>query len=389
MMQTQPASSTSRFMRACTYASVLSIVWITAQAEETPSVPYHTEVVVSGLAHPWGMDTLPDGRFLVTEREGRLRVVSAEGELYESPVSGLPDVWVNAQAGLFEVKLAPDYAESSFIYWTYACGTRDNSSTCLARARLIEDNDGQFSLEAVEELFRSSPGRTGSAHYGGRFMFMPDDTLILGLGDGFDYREQAQKPENHLGSVVRINLDGSVPEDNPFIGLSQADSYTYSYGHRNVQGIVYDERRDRLYTSDHGPRGGDELNIMQPGANYGWPLITSGIDYNFARITPYTELPGMTAPILEWTPSIAPSGMAQYYGDAFSAWRGDLFVSALAKKKVQRVRLSGTRVSEQENLFEELKQRIRYVYVGTDGLLYLLTDHEDGELIRVTPQGDE
>lgn len=371
------------------WASVVTSLALPAHAQEPPSIAYETEVVVSGLAHPWGMDTLPDGRFLVTEREGRLRVVSRDGELYDEPVSGLPQVWVEAQGGLFAVKLAPDYAESNLIYWTYACGSKDDSSTCFARAVLQEKNDGQFSVSEVEEVFRSSPGRTGSAHYGGRFVFMPDDTIILGLGDGFDYREQAQKPENHLGSVVRMNLDGSVPDDNPLIGLSQADPYTYSFGHRNVQGVVYDERRARLYTIDQGPRGGDELNIMRPGANYGWPLLTSGLDYNFARITPYSDLPGMTDPILEWTPSIAPAGMTQYYGDVFNAWRGDLFVSALVAMKVQRVRLSGARVSEQEDLFAELERRIRYVYTGSDGFLYLLTDHADGELIRVTPQGEQ
>ncbi|MCC5879878.1 MAG: PQQ-dependent sugar dehydrogenase [Idiomarina sp.] len=367
-------------------ATFLTMVSLSSSAEDSPQVAYDTQVLVSGLAHPWGMDILPDGRFLVTEREGRLRIAESDGTLHEQPVAGLPEVWVEGQAGLFEVKLAPDYAESGQIYWTYACGTANNSSTCLARGELTESDDGSMSLHQVEELFRSSPGRTGSAHYGGRFVFMPDDTIILGLGDGFDYREQAQKPENHIGSVVRMQLDGSVPDDNPFIGLSQADPYTYSYGHRNVQGIVYDPRMDRLYTNEHGPRGGDELNIMRPGANYGWPLITSGVDYNYARITPYTELPGMTAPILEWTPSIAPSGMTQYQGDAFRAWRGDIFVSALAKKKVQRVRVAGTRISQQEDLFTELDKRIRYVYTGNDGLLYLLTDHEDGAVIRVTPR---
>lgn len=374
---------------AATGVSMAVLLPFQTQAEHPPSVAYDTEVIVSGLAHPWGMDILPDGRFLVTEREGRLRVISRHGELYEMPVSGLPEVWVEAQAGLFAVKLAPDYADSKLIYWSYACGSKDDSSTCLARGVLHEGSDGQFNLNEIQELFRSSPGRPGSAHYGGRFIFMPDDTVILGLGDGFDYREQAQKPNNHLGSVVRMNLNGGVPNDNPFIGLSQTDPYTYTYGHRNVQGIVYDERRARLYAIDQGPRGGDELNMMRAGANYGWPLLTSGLDYNFAKITPYDNLPGMTAPILEWTPSIAPAGLTQYYGDVFTAWRGDLFVAALAAKKVQRVRLSGARVNTQEDLFTELERRIRYVYSGEDGLLYLLTDHADGELIRVTPQGEQ
>lgn len=369
-------------------ATAIATTSALASATAETNKAYRTEVLVNGLEHPWGMDTLPDGRMLVTERAGRMRVISRDGDLHDEPIAGLPDVWVNAQAGLFEVKVAPDYAQTSRIYWSYACGSARSSSTCLARGVLNESSSGSLALSQVEEIFRSSPGRTGSAHYGGRFVFLPDDTIVLGLGDGFDYREQAQKPHNHLGSVVRLTLSGDVPDDNPFVGLSQADPYTYSYGHRNVQGIVYDSTRDRLYTNEHGPRGGDELNLMTPGANYGWPLITSGVDYNYARITPFTELPGMTAPLLEWTPSIAPSGMTQYNGEAFSQWQGDLFVSALAKKKVQRVRLQGNQVQQQENLFTELERRIRYVYTGPEGLLYLLTDHESGELIRVHPQGD-
>lgn len=340
---------------------------------------YQLQVVAEGLDHPWGMDILPDGRILVTERSGQLRIINADGELEAEPVAGLPDVWVANQAGLFAVRQAPDYADTQHIYFTYACGSRRDSNTCLSRARLAD-----HALEDVEVLFRAEPGMDGSAHYGGRFVFMPDNTIILGLGDGFDYREQAQKPENHIGSVVRLNLDGSVPDSNPFIGLSNAAPEIYSYGHRNVQGIVYDSQSNRLFTNEHGPKGGDELNLMQPGHNYGWPLITGGVDYNNARVTPYTELPGMTAPLLEWTPSIAPSGMALYRGDIFSEWRGDIFVSALAAKKVQRVRLSGTRVVEQEDLFSELEQRIRYVYAGEDGYLYLLTDEPNGQVIRVT-----
>lgn len=354
----------------------------------TANSVYSVEPILSGLEHPWGMDILPDGRMLLTERVGRLRVVERDGTLLETPVSGLPDVWVSGQGGLFDVKVGPDYARTSHVYWTYACGTRQNSSTCMARGVLNESPSGSLSLSGVEEIFRSSPGRAGSAHYGGRFEFLDDETIVLGLGDGFDYREEAQKPQNHLGSVVRFTLDGSVPTDNPFVGLSQADPYTYSFGHRNVQGLVFDAQRNRLYSTDHGPRGGDELNIMRAGANYGWPLITSGIDYNYTRVSPFTSLPGMTPPLLEWTPSIAPSGLSQYRGDAFPQWQGDLFISALARQKVVRIRIERHRVAEQEDLFTELERRIRYVYVAADGLLYLLTDYADGEVIRVQPTGD-
>lgn len=368
-------------------ASTALTIMFTSPASANPL--YATEQILSGLEYPWGMDILPDGRMLITERAGRMRVVERDGTLLEDSVSGLPDVWVNGQGGLFDVKVGPDYDLTSHIYWTYACGTSQNSSTCMARGVLNESLSGSLSLSAVEEIFRSSPGRAGNAHYGGRFEFLADETIVLGLGDGFDYREEAQKPQNHLGSVVRFTLDGSVPTDNPFIGLSQADPYTYSFGHRNVQGLVFDAQRNRLYSTDHGPRGGDELNIMRAGANYGWPLITAGIDYNYTRISPFTSLPGMTPPLLEWTPSIAPSGLSQYHGDAFPQWHGDLFVSALAKQKVVRVRFERHHVTEQEDLFTELKRRIRYVYVATDGLLYLLTDYADGAVIRVQPAGDQ
>ncbi|WP_241972344.1 PQQ-dependent sugar dehydrogenase [Aliidiomarina soli] len=344
---------------------------------------YTTTVISDELEYPWGMEMLPDGRILVTEQTGALRIINTEGELVEEPIANVPEAWVEGHGGLFDVKLAPDFADSNRIYLSYACGTRKNSSTCLARALFAGDT-----LNEVEEIFRSSPGREGSAHYGGRFTFLADNTLVMGLGDGFDYREQAQNPENHIGSVVRLNMDGSIPANNPFVGLSHAAPETYSYGHRNVQGIVYDPQSDRLYTNEHGPKGGDELNLMRAGANYGWPLITGGVDYNNARITPYQQLPGMTSPLLEWTPSIAPSGMTLYRGDAFGDWRGDFFVSALAAKKVQRVRLAGNRVIEQEDLFTELDRRIRYVYTGADGYLYLLTDQQNGELIRVTPKGE-
>lgn len=340
---------------------------------------YQTEVVAEGLQFPWSMDFLPDGSILLTEREGRLRLIDPDGNLQQEPIEELPEIWVDGQAGLFEVRLSPDFAETQHIFISYACGTARANTTCLSRARFTEHQ-----LQDIEEIFRATPDRAGSAHYGGRIEFLPDDTLLLTLGDGFDYREQAQKPENHIGSIVRLNLDGSVPNDNPLIRLSRAAPETYSYGHRNVQGIVYDKENERLYTNEHGPKGGDELNLMTTGANYGWPLLTGGVDYNNARITPFTELPGMTDPLLEWTPSIAPSGMTLYRGEQFPHWDGDLFVSALAARKVERVRLSGDRVVEQETLFSDMNKRIRYVYTGPDGALYLLTDEEKGQLIRIT-----
>ena len=374
-------------MRSCFFA--LTAINFLLAPPVLATATYSVEPFLSGLEHPWGMDRLPDGRMLITERVGRMRVVERDGTLLDTPVSGVPNAWVHGQGGLFDVKVGPDYHRTSHIYWSYACGTRQNTSTCMARGVLNESPSGSLSLSGVEEIFRSSPGRAGSAHYGGRFVFLADETIVLGLGDGFDYREEAQKPHNHLGSVVRFSLDGSVPADNPFVGLSRADPYTYSFGHRNVQGLVFDAQRNRLFSTDHGPRGGDELNIMTARANYGWPLITSGIDYNYTQVSPFTSLPGMTPPLVEWTPSIAPAGLSQYQGNAFPQWQGDLFVAALAKQKVVRVRIGRHHVTEQEDLFTELERRIRYVYIADDGFLYLLTDYADGEVLRVQPAGEQ
>lgn len=362
-------------MKLVTLTSLLLVFSFTASAQD-----YKTTVVADNFEYPWSMAQLPDGRILLTERVGRLRILDPQSENEAVQVQGLPeDIWINGQAGLFEVKLAPDFATSSRIFISYACGTANANTTCLARARLQDD-----SLQDVEEIFRATPHRKGSAHYGGRFVFLPDGTLVMGLGDGFDYREQAQQPKNHMGSVIRINQDGSVPPDNPFVNQSQAAAETYSYGHRNVQGVMYDLENSRLFTTEHGPKGGDELNLMQPGANYGWPLLTDGIDYNNARITPFDQLPGMASPLFIWTPSVAPSSLTLYQGDEFSEWDGDYFVSTLAAKDVRRLRLSGNQVEEKERLFAELNARIRYVTQTVDGALYLLTDDENGQVIRVT-----
>lgn len=362
-------------MKLCGLISILLLASFAVSAQE-----YRTSVVADNLEFPWSMAKLPDGRLLVTERAGQLLMVDPEASSDPVSLPGLPDdVWVDGQAGLFEVRLAPDFADSNHLFISYACGTANANTTCLARARLHNN-----ALHDLEVLFRAAPERQGSAHYGGRFIFMPDDTLVLGLGDGFDYREQAQQPQNHIGSIVRIHQDGSIPADNPLVGLASAAPEIYSYGHRNVQGLAFDHSRNQLYTSEHGPRGGDELNLMQPGANYGWPLLTDGVDYTGARITPFTQLPGMVAPLHVWTPSVAPSSLALYRGDEFSDWDGDFLVSTLVAKDVRRIRLRGGRVEEEARLFTELGKRIRYITQTADGALYLLTDDKNGQLIRIT-----
>lgn len=343
--------------------------------------PYQTATWVDGLAFPWSMTFLPDGRALVTEKPGRLRIVGADGRLHAEPVAGVPDVLAKGQGGLKEILLAPDFEQSQRIYLSYSCGTMDANHACLATAKLNENR-----LENLQEIFRSQPARSGgAAHYGARMAWLADGTLILTLGDGFDYREEAQRLDNHFGKVVRLNADGSVPANNPFVDRAGVAPEIYSYGHRNVQGIVYDANNKRLLTHEHGPRGGDELNRIVAGANYGWPIATAGLDYTGARVTPFKDYKGTQQPLLGWTPSIAPSGMALYKGDAFAAWKGDLLVSALAARNVQRVRLDGDKVVEAETLFEELGERIRHVVEGPDGNIYLLIDSEKGRIVKVTP----
>lgn len=352
------------------------------QAAET-----QTETVADGLEHPWSLAFLPDGSRLVTERAGRLRLIDADGELHASAVTGLPDdIHVRGQAGLKDVVLDPDFEDSQRIFLTYSCGTVRANHLCIASAIFSHgDNGGEAALSDVEEIFRAQPSKTGSAHYGGRLAFLPDDTFVATVGDGFDYREEAQNPENHIGTTVRLNRDGSVPADNPFVGDPYAADEVYSYGHRNAQAVLHDPESDRIYSNEHGPKGGDEINIIEAGENYGWPVVTHGVDYTGAKITPFTEKEGMVDPIVDWTPSIAPSGMTMYHGELFPEWQGDLFSGALASRKVQRVMLEDGEVTGEESLFEDLDRRIRDVRTGPDGALYLLTDHSNGAVLRVVP----
>ncbi|MEX0604046.1 MAG: PQQ-dependent sugar dehydrogenase [Marinobacter sp.] len=351
------------------------------QAVAQPSSDYRIEVVTEGLEHPWSIAFLPGGGALVTERVGRLRLLSKDGKLQPEPLSGVPEVFASGQSGLNEVSLAPDFPDSQQIYLSYACGTAKANHTCLARSRL-----GDQGLENTEEIFRVQPAKVGAAHYGGRIAWLPDDTLALSLGDGFDYREEAQKLTSHIGTIVRLNGDGSAPADNPFKGQQDALPEIYSYGHRNVQGLIYDSEENRLIAHEHGPKGGDEINLIEAGKNYGWPITSFGLDYTGARVTPFTDRPGMESPLLQWTPSIAPSGMTLYTGELFPQWQGDLLVGALAAKQVHRVSLENGEAREVEVLFEALNERIRDVETGPDGAVYLLTDSANGQVLRVTPR---
>jgi aldose sugar dehydrogenase len=344
----------------------------------THAVEYRIETIASGLEHPWSIAFLPDGRMLVTERAGRLRVIE-NGHLLETPVTGVPDSFVRNQGGLFAVLPDPEFAANGVIYLSQAYGTSDSNTTRLLRANL----EGMH-LQDVEVLFEAQPRRSTPVHFGGRVTLLADGTLVLGLGDAFDDREDAQRLDSHTGSIVRLHRDGRIPADNPFVSQPGARPEIYSYGHRNVQGIVYDEETGVLWSHEHGPRGGDELNIIERGANYGWPVVSHGIDYSGARITPYTSLAGMRDPVRQWTPAIAPSGMTIYRGDLFPEWRDSLLVSSLVQRHVRRLSIDGTRVTGEEQLFEEVGERLRDVQGGPDGSLYLLTDEPEGRVLRVT-----
>jgi aldose sugar dehydrogenase len=351
-----------------------------AMAGAAMAQAYAVEVLAEELEHPWSVAFLPDGHMLVTERAGRLRIVDAGG-LRPDPVDGLPDIFVSGQAGLFDVLLDPGFADNGILYISFAHGDSDANHTRVIRTRF----DGER-LHDVEAIFTSQPPKSGDAHYGGRMAWMLDGTLLFGLGDGFYFREAAQKLDSHLAKMIRIHPDGSVPDDNPFVGRDDVLPEIYSYGHRNVQAVVVDDATGVVYAHEHGPRGGDELNIIEPGRNYGWPVITHGRDYSRALITPFTEMPGMEQPLVGWTPSIAPGGMTLYRGELFPEWRDSLFVAALAEKSVRRVPLDRRGgVGEQEKLFEEIDQRMRDVRTGPDGALYLLTDESDGQLLRIAP----
>ncbi|MCB9959602.1 MAG: PQQ-dependent sugar dehydrogenase [Rhodospirillaceae bacterium] len=338
------------------------------------------ETVASGLEHPWSLAVLPDGDLLVTERPGRLRRIH-DGAV-SAPIAGVPAVWVDRQAGLFDVVLDPDFTATRLLYLSYAHGSGGANTLRVARARLAGD-----ALDDLEVIFEAQPYRATSAHYGGRLAFLPDGTLLVSNGEGYAYREEAQRLDSHFGTIVRLFPDGGMPQDNPFFGHEHVQPFVYTYGHRNVQGLAWDPVTGGPIAHEHGPRGGDEINLLTPGANYGWPLATYGIDYSGALISPYQTYPGTVQPVLYWAPSIAPSGLAVYQGDLFAGWDGDLLVGALAGQHLRRViRDDSGVITGQTALLADLGQRIRDVRVAPDGSVYVLTDAADGAVLRLTPQ---
>ncbi len=362
-------------------AACLGVATLPSSAQDSR---FAVTTLADGLEFPWGMAFLPDGSILVTEKPGRLRLVR-DGGLVEQPISGLPeDILYAGQGGLLDVALHPRFASNRLVYLSYSTGAEEANATRVVRARL----DGT-SLSGLETVFTAAPLKKDPMHFGGRIAFLPDGTFALTVGDGFTWREDAQRLDTHLGKIVRLADDGSIPADNPFVGREDARGEIWSFGHRNPQGLAVDPATGRLWETEHGPWGGDEVNLIEAENNYGWPVITWGRDYNGARISPFREYAGMEQPEVDWTPVIAASGLAVYRGSLFRDWDGDLLAGGLQSRSVVRVEVDAAGgAREAERLFrdEAGAARIRDLDVGPDGAIYLLTDDANGRLLRVTPR---
>lgn len=352
-----------------------------AERVESEQAAFAVERLVGGLENPWGVAFLPDGGFLVTERAGRLRLVNADFKLAPEPLDGVPTAFARGQGGLLDVVLHPDFAENGLVYLSYAYLANGGAATAVARGRLTEGG-----LADTEVIFESNGVTSRGQHFGSRLVFDADGHLFVTHGDRGE-RDLAQDLGNHAGSLIRLHADGSIPDDNPFVGEAGARPEIYSYGHRNAQGIARHPETGAIWLHEHGPRGGDEVNIIRPGGlNYGWPEVTQGVEYASGAAIGLDEAPeGIEPPIHVWTPSIAPSGMAFYEGAAFPEWQGDLLVGALAYRLLARLELDGEEVVHEERLLEGAIGRIRDVRVDADGLVYLLTDEADGGLYRLSP----
>lgn len=353
----------------------------------TANVAFDVQTVAKGLEHPWAVEVLADGRMLVTERPGRLRIVTPDGKLSKA-VAGLPEVDARDQGGLLDVAVDPDFASNQTLYWTYAEPRDGGNGTALAKGRLIA-GAGDPRVEGVQVLFRQMPTLDSTKHFGSRIVFAPDGTLFLTLGERSipEGQVQAQDLGSHFGKVIRLNKDGSIPKDNPFVGQEGARPEIWSYGHRNIQSAAINPATGALWTVEHGPKGGDELNAPEAGKNYGWPVITYGIDYDGEPIGEgITAKNGMEQPLYYWDPVIAPSGMLFYTGDLFLAWKGSLFIGGLVDKYLVRLTLEGGRVVGEERLLTDVSERIRDVVQGPDGALYLVTDESAGRVLKLVPK---
>ena len=349
---------------------------------------FQITTILEGLERPWSMAWLPDGAMLITERPGRLRIVR-NGVLEPQEIAGVPEVFAVGQGGLMDVSVHPNFAQNRLIYLTYAHGSQSANRTRVARATFDSS-----ALQNLEVIFEVSQTKTGTQHFGSRIVWLPDNTMLVAIGDGGNppielngdlIRKQAQNLNSNLGKVVRLNDDGSIPPDNPFVGSTDADSAVWSYGHRNIQGMTFDSVNNRLWSTEHGARGGDELNLVEAGKNYGWPEVTYSKEYAGGEISQERSRAGMVDPKVVWLSTTAPSGLAIYQGDRYPQWQGDLFAGGLVSQDIRRIDLD----SEGNVLREEsipIGQRVRDVRQSPDGLLYVLTDEENGQLISIKPE---
>ena len=354
-----------------------------AQRSPTPgSSPgiVRAETVVRNLEHPWGITFLPDGRMLVTERPGRLRIVAMNGTVSE-PLTGVPAVHAVGQGGLLDVALDPNFPQNRYIYLSFAePGPGGTAGTAVARGRLTDTG-----LEDVRTIYSQRPKMQGGGHYGSRLVFGRDGTLFITQGDRMNWRDSAQSLTAGMGKIMRINSDGTIPRDNPFVGRNDAQPEIWSYGHRNLQGAALHPQTGQLWTVEHGPRGGDELNHPEAGKNYGWPVIGYGINYDGSRAHESTTREGMEQPVYYWDPVIAASGVAFYTGNRYPGWTGSVFIGSMTPGALVRLEMANGAVTKEERYLGEMHERIRDIAQGPDGLLYLITDSDNGQVLRVVP----
>ena len=365
-------------MRPLLLALLIVAAPAAAQTVTSAEHGFRVTVIAEALEHPWGMAFLPDGGILVTERPGRLRLVKGPGQVGPA-LTGTPTVFASGQGGLLDVVLHPDFGRNRFVYLSYAAASPDGQSTRVTRGRLTDQG-----LADVREIVEATPRGRGGLHFGSRMAFGLDGFLYVATGERYD-RNRAQDLTDLRGKVLRLNDDGTAPSDNPFVGRAGIRPEIFSYGHRNPQGLTVHPTTGVIWEIEHGPRGGDELNRLKPGANYGWPLVTYGIDYSGAKIGDGASKPGIEEPAKYWVPSISPSGMTFYTGAAFPKWRGNLFTGGLNGQVLVRLVLDGEKVVREERLLEGAVGRIRDVRQGPDGRLYLLTDAAAGRLLRLDP----
>ena len=372
-----------------------SPIFSESEADAPPATGYRVETVLDGLAHPWAIAWLPDGAVLITERGGRVLLAEPDGDGgFAEPVAveAAPQSSSLGQGGMMDVVLHPEFEDNNAVYLTLATGDRDANRTVLVMGRLVREGDAPR-FQNVTELFRVTPDKPGGQHFGSRLVWLPDGTLLMSVGDGGNpptrvggrlARDNPQHLDNAWGKVLRLNDDGTAPDDNPFADREDVGRFIYTYGHRNIQGMTIDPQTGHVWATEHGALGGDELNLIEAGNNYGWPEATYSIHYNRQQISEHVTLPGMVDPACVWTPVLAASGLAFYTGDQYEGWQGDLFAGGLIARQVRRVMLDGTSVDANETI--SIPERVRDVRQGPDGFLYVLTDQRNGKLLRIVPE---